>query len=318
MSVAVCMIVRNEAHHLKACLQSVQGVVDEIVVVDTGSQDQTKAIAQQCGARVFDFVWQDDFAAARNESLRHATSDWILYLDADERLRSEDKQLFLHLLSDKETVAYYVNVASKLAGSEPMAVHVGQYPRLFRNFPGVRFQGRIHEQIIDSLKTTGKPIKNCALTIQHLGYSNSEELTRKYARNLKLLNRQITEEPDNAFAHYCLGNLYDMMGKTDLAIELCQKAVAKNSSLLKAHFLLANNLMKKGQLHQARQAYLAARALAPSVPEIYYNLAVISIKQKDYRSAIEFFRDLMKINPDYLNVSRKIAACYIKLGVRVQ
>jgi glycosyltransferase involved in cell wall biosynthesis len=82
--ISLCLIAKNEAANLPACLHSAAGLVDEIIVVDTGSTDRTKEVAAGLGARVFDFAWCDSFAAARNESLHHATGDWILWLEADE------------------------------------------------------------------------------------------------------------------------------------------------------------------------------------------------------------------------------------------
>lgn len=86
MKLSLSMIVKNEERFLPGCLESVKGLVDEIVIVDTGSTDGTKKIAESCRAKIIDFKWCDDFSAARNESLRHVTGDWVLYLDADERL----------------------------------------------------------------------------------------------------------------------------------------------------------------------------------------------------------------------------------------
>ena len=82
-SVSACMIVKNEADNLDRCLRSLKGAVDDIIVVDTGSTDETVSIAKRHHAQVLTFTWCDDFAAARNESIRHATSDWVLWLDAD-------------------------------------------------------------------------------------------------------------------------------------------------------------------------------------------------------------------------------------------
>jgi glycosyltransferase involved in cell wall biosynthesis len=91
---SLCLIAKNEEAHLPACLPSVEGLLDEMIVVDTGSTDRTKEVAAQLGARVFDFPWVDSFAAARNESLRHATGDWILWLDGDELFTEADRQKF--------------------------------------------------------------------------------------------------------------------------------------------------------------------------------------------------------------------------------
>src|ERR1700722_2065782 len=112
--VSLCMIVRNEADKLAACLQSAAGLMDEMIVVDTGSTDATRDVAAGCGARVVNFVWVDDFAAARNESIRHATGDWIFWLDADEQLdenaRGKLRSLVADLKSDK--VAYVMQQLS--------------------------------------------------------------------------------------------------------------------------------------------------------------------------------------------------------------
>src|SRR3712207_5969033 len=90
--VSLCMIVKDEEHNLPDCLGPVAGLFDELVVVDTGSSDRTKEVAAALGARVFDFPWCDSFAAARNESLRHATGDWVFWLDADDRIEEPDRR----------------------------------------------------------------------------------------------------------------------------------------------------------------------------------------------------------------------------------
>ena len=99
---SLCMIVRDEERYLAGCLESVVDLVDEIVVVDTGSTDSTPDIARRFGARVFNFQWVDDFSAARNESLRHATGEWIFWLDADERLDAPNRRKFQQLLTKLE------------------------------------------------------------------------------------------------------------------------------------------------------------------------------------------------------------------------
>ena len=92
MSVSLCLMVRNEEAVLPGCLQSTADLVNEIIVVDTGSTDRTKEIAANFGAKVFDFPWCDDFAAARNECIRHATGEWIFWMDADERIDEANRE----------------------------------------------------------------------------------------------------------------------------------------------------------------------------------------------------------------------------------
>ena len=117
-TICLNMIVKNESQNLAACLQSVREAVDEIIVIDTGSTDNTRDIAQSAGARVFDFTWCDDFSAARNESIRHARGRYILWLDADDRLDPVEVQKlkqFKASLPDKQDRAYYLVVKSEAA-----------------------------------------------------------------------------------------------------------------------------------------------------------------------------------------------------------
>ena len=114
MRVSLCMIARNEALTLPRCLTSVAGLVDEIIVVDTGSSDNTRTVAQELGAQVHDFAWVDDFAAARNESLRHASGDWIFWLDGDEHLDADNRAKLRTLLDGltDENAAYLMTQRS--------------------------------------------------------------------------------------------------------------------------------------------------------------------------------------------------------------
>ncbi|MDT7961519.1 MAG: glycosyltransferase, partial [Armatimonadota bacterium] len=139
--ITLSMIARNEAEYLEECLKSVQGVVDEIVLVDTGSTDATPQIAEKYGAKVIYAEWQNDFAAARNIALQHATGDWILVLDADERLTPESKQAILNAVRHPQFVGYYLEILNEM-GAGDYFVH--RLVRLFRRVPYARWEGAIH------------------------------------------------------------------------------------------------------------------------------------------------------------------------------
>ncbi|GBD07708.1 SPBc2 prophage-derived glycosyltransferase SunS [bacterium HR21] len=209
--VSLSMIVRNEASHLPGCLESVREVVDEIVIVDTGSEDETCTIARQFGARLFRIQWTDDFAAARNEALRHCSGEWILYMDADERLHPDSARILRDFLQDvpDEVGGILCTIESphrREDGSQEL--HYGAYPRLFRNYgyPTIRFHGRVHEQISPSLVALGVQVVNSPLRILHLGYDQSPEvLQAKVQRNYRLLMRQVQEEPLDAYSWFQLG-----------------------------------------------------------------------------------------------------------------
>lgn len=222
------MIVKNEEKNLPGCLESVRGSVDEIVIVDTGSTDSTIEIATAYGAKVVKFEWINDFAAARNEALKNSSGEWILYLDADERLNiypNQDK--FRKMLTEvtEDIGALICTIESEhlqLDGS--VEHHRGGYPRIFRNYgyPRIAFQGRVHEQITPSIISIGKSIILSDITIEHLGYNVSREIMeQKIKRNYDMLIKHVSEEPLNAYAWYQLGQTLSHMalfGEAEKAI----------------------------------------------------------------------------------------------------
>jgi glycosyltransferase involved in cell wall biosynthesis/FMN phosphatase YigB (HAD superfamily)/cellulose synthase/poly-beta-1,6-N-acetylglucosamine synthase-like glycosyltransferase len=193
---SVCLIVKNEEQFIGQCLQSVKDLAQQIVVVDTGSTDRTVEIAKQFGAEVHSFTWCDDFSAARNAALMHVTGDWVLALDADEELSSQDHEKLRKAMSDDSTMAWrlpIVDVGRELDGCSYV-------PRLFRNGPGLFYLGRVHEQIFSSIEVRraewGLENKIGDATLIHHGYT--KELVRdrnKIERNLLLLEKAVQELP---------------------------------------------------------------------------------------------------------------------------
>src|SRR5262249_12474244 len=168
--VSLTMIVRNEEANLPACLTSAADLVDELIVVDTGSTDGTKAVANRFGARVHDFPWVDSFAAARNESLRHATGDWIFWLDADDRLDEDNRQSLRRLSAGLhwENAAYAMKCLC-LPDPKHKTTTAVDHLRLFRNHPAVRWQYRVHEQILPGIRRQGGRVLAADVVIHHAG-----------------------------------------------------------------------------------------------------------------------------------------------------
>jgi glycosyltransferase involved in cell wall biosynthesis len=222
--ISLTMIVKNESATLGRCLASVRDLVDEIIVVDTGSSDNTKDIARQYDAGIFDLPWPDSFAAARNESIRHASGQWLLWLDADEYFddaqRSKLRQL-ISGLSDKNTA--YVLLQRSVAANGS-AVLVSQV-RLFRNHPAIRWDYRVHEQILPSLKRAGHTIRNTDIVIEHSGYLDPALRLKKLDRNLRLLNLDLAERPNDPFTLFNLGWSFADSGRLSDAIPLLQRSL---------------------------------------------------------------------------------------------
>lgn len=193
---SVCLIVKNEERFLAQSLKSVRGLAAQLVVVDTGSTDRTVEIAREFGAEIHSFAWCDDFAAARNAALEHATGDWVLMLDADEELPPAQHARLRADMNNASAVAYRLPLINAGQESEGRSF----VPRLFRNLPGAAFKGRIHEQIFSSLIALAKPwgLKTALGSAQltHHGYSKDLVQDRnKVERNLKLLRAAVAEDP---------------------------------------------------------------------------------------------------------------------------
>jgi glycosyltransferase involved in cell wall biosynthesis len=224
---AATLIVRDEAAVLDACLGSIRDVVDEIVVVDTGSRDESVAIAERHGARVHRHPWSGDFAEARNEALRLASSDWILYIDADERLAPVGRDAVEALLTGAPEVAFRVLLKPD-ARSTPYLEY-----RLWRHDPRIRFVGTIHEKVVPAIhavsEADGRPIGRCDLLLEHVGYEGDQ--THKHRRNLPLLRRQLEVEPDNLFNLHHLARVLLGLGEDDEAERVLERAVATARAL---------------------------------------------------------------------------------------
>lgn len=201
---SLCLIVRVAETTIGAALASVRDLADELVVVDTGSVDGTRAVAAQYGARVVDFPWIDDFSAARNAALDAAGSEWILILDSDETLDAVDPAELRVLLADPEAMAYYLRireVGAQGPGDEYRMV------RLFRNRPEARYRFPVHEQIVPSLlalaEREGRRFKTSDLGISHTG-TPGRIAQGKGERNRRLLRAAIDGDPDNPYFHFQL------------------------------------------------------------------------------------------------------------------
>jgi tetratricopeptide (TPR) repeat protein len=220
MLLSATLIVKNEEKFLGACLASIQPLVDEIVVVDTGSTDRSRQMAVEAGARVEDFPWTGDFSAARNHALGLARGEWILYIDADETVRAEHLAEVRAQLAASRRFGYWVNLHPR-PGYTPYRML-----RLFRNDPAFRFTGIIHENIWQSiLKHHAETDAGTSrLTIDHLGYEGDQ--SHKNKRNLPLLHRALREDPTAVFVWSHLGGIYLDLGKPLFAERAWRSALA--------------------------------------------------------------------------------------------
>ncbi|OLP17763.1 glycosyltransferase [Leptolyngbya sp. 'hensonii'] len=229
MALSLCMIVKDEAALLPRCLSSLQGLVDEMIVVDTGSTDGTIAIAQQFGAQVHAFPWQDDFALARNESLQYARGEWILVLDADEVLVPEMIPVLRQSLTHDRTLL--INLVRQEVGAKQSPYSL--VSRLFRNRPDLRFSRPYHETVDDSVLAIvqaepGWQIADLAqVAILHDGYQEQAIASRdKVNRAQRILEKALIKQPHDAYLCSKLGALYLESGTPQRGLKLLQRGLA--------------------------------------------------------------------------------------------
>jgi glycosyltransferase involved in cell wall biosynthesis len=222
---SVCMIVKNEEGALPACLESIKGIWDELIIVDTGSTDKTTQIATQYGAQVHHFAWCDDFAAARNESIAHAKGSWVLWLDADDVILPEDAVRLRALCVKLAQKAHSLLIKSSADGGNTGSVF--NQIRLFPNHKGVHFEGRIHEQILPSLNAANIVVEFHTIKIIHTGYADPELVKKKHERNLKLMLEDVNTNPatTTAVRLWSIAGSYHDLGNWETAIEWYQKSL---------------------------------------------------------------------------------------------
>ncbi|WP_340025651.1 glycosyltransferase [Paenibacillus sp. FSL K6-1096] len=224
-TLGVQLIVKNEAELLPRCLSTLGGA-DEIIVVDTGSTDQSIAVAEKYGATVVEEPWAEDFSAARNTGLTHAASDWILVLDADETLQHSVESI-KDKLRGSTAEAYTVRIEN-LLGSRPEDRLYHSNVRLFRNGQGYRFSGRIHERVDDSIisRHGAAAIEPSDIEILHYGYlPGIMSAKNKISRNEHLLRLALAEEPDDPFYSYNLAVTCCQDGRLQEAEELLRRTL---------------------------------------------------------------------------------------------
>ncbi len=255
-TVSLLMIVRNEERNLAECLAPVASLFDEIVIVDTGSVDDTRRIAGRFTPHVFEFPWCDDFSAARNEALRHATGDWLFWLDADDRLSETDGVKLRALLRSlgREPRAYFMNTACSsqyACEGETLITH----PRLFRRHPDLRWEGRVHEQLRPEPASLGYELFFSDVLIRHVGYNDAAALQRKLNRDARLLRMDYAVDPGNPSTLLHLGLAYFHLGRTIQARQYLRQLLAtttvRSDYLRQVFCVLAVMEMREGKLLEA-------------------------------------------------------------------
>lgn len=311
---SVCMIVKDEAARLSACLESLGDLAAEIIVCDTGSTDETVAIATHHGAQVYSIGWPDDFAAARNQSLAKATQDWILVIDADETLTEAGQAQIRSILADDPVgdipIAQLLLVTWLRQEMGAQQSPYTQVSRLFRNHLSLTFNRPYHETIDDSADalTQAEPQWQVAqldtVALTHTGYADEAiQAQNKFERAQRLMARHLDAHPRDAYLCNKLGALHGAQGNWTKGLTLIERGLACDSDPvtqyeLHYHAGLANRQLNRPQ--QAQKHYQAA--LAVPIDErlklgTYLNLGSLYKHQGALKTAIALFERAVQLDP---------------------
>ena len=297
MKVSLCMIVKNEETSLPKCLGSVNNFVDEIVVLDTGSTDKTPQIAQQFGAKVHYFTWNNNFSSARNEALKYVTGDWILVLDADETLTDEIIPLLKTVISKEEYLV--INLVRQEVGSTQSPYSL--VSRLFRHHPNISFDRPYHALIDDSVTAilTQEPHWQIGylpgVAILHTGYQKAViNEQNKYAKAAAAMEEFFASHPNDAYVCSKLGALYMQMGKIDAGMELLNRGLNQLIGNQINEDQKPSNKLKYPQLQKIEVAF-DEDINYDILYELHYHLGIAYTHLQDVSSAISHYQAAVKL-----------------------
>ena len=338
-TLGLSMIVKNEAHTLQACLNSVQGVVRQIVVADTGSTDNTPDIARECGATVISVPWENDFAKARNAALVPMKTDWILVLDADEELDPEAKALLPSLMADREISGYSVTIRDYMSGTgsyflgqyshpnhsqierarEAPSYHDQRTIRLFRNHPEIYYFGRVHELVEYRICSLGLKYVPANIVIHHFGHLRSLQVRERKHYFYRDLGRiKVKEQPDNPFAWFELGIIeHQAFHNSTAALPCFQQVVRLHPPFTRAWLFIAMIEIEMNQPEQALATIRHAEGTEEAAPlrerlkgDALHNLGKIDEARAAYQRALQLG------DPDPL-LESKLGYTEVRLGETV-
>jgi len=299
--ISLCMIVRDEQEMLAQCLESVKTVVDEIIVVDTGSSDATVDIARKYGAKVYEHAWEDDFSKARNIALSYATQAWILVLDADERLSASAALQVKGILQACDCEGLRVKVRDLIHDSEDIGFLVNTSTRFFRNRAEYRYERKIHEQIDASILAAkiGPPPILSNLVVDHYGYlEQAVAKGRKRKRNLRLAEREAQTISDG-FSYYNVAVEYIRNKRYEEALTALNKSLALLdhglSVTAEVYHRKAICFMEMEKFDLAVKTLEEGLSLYPDFTDLMYQKAEALSHLHRYRDAIQAFLECRKM-----------------------
>jgi tetratricopeptide (TPR) repeat protein len=317
-TLSVCMIVRDEEEILPRCLNSVQTIADELIVVDTGSKDNTMSIADKFGAKVFQFEWCDDFSAARNESLKHANSDWVFQVDADDELVSDSVSSLKKAIRSPWCLIYLVRQDDGVDASRRFS----WIARLFRNHPSLRYSRPYHETVDESAKLIlheeprWKILQEPSIILNHEGYRAARVAKKKDRgkKSVSIMEAYLKENPNDSYILTKLGTIYCSQERYDKAEAYLNRAMALGPRWAETSYSLGVTLLKQKKVEAAMRCFKEAINADPLLCEAHAQLGAIYFEKEMYDKAGDELKRAHSINPESVNIRGLLAEAHAALG----
>ena len=324
MKLSACVIVKDEEKNLPKCLDSLRKIVSEIVIVDTGSTDNTKDVAKTFNARIIDFPWNNSFADAKNVAIEQAKGDWILFLDADEFLDKGSDIVLMNVLNKYENDSDIEAISCSMVhidNEKDVVIGKKQILRVFRNIKDIKYVGTIHEEPLRSnfgLKT----LLVSEIVIIHTGYSASI-LNNKFERNLNILLKKVENDKADAMTYYYLGGCNSGLGKFTDAIENVKVAFQyereKNQEIHQSiryqlYVILLRSMLSLGNRYNISEIELVLDEALRNYshhPEIVRYKAGVLLKKKKIREALQSFLEAIELDKNYIGLENNDFATYL-------
>jgi glycosyltransferase involved in cell wall biosynthesis len=308
-TVSVCLIVKNEERFIDQCLKSVRPIADEIVVVDTGSQDRTVEICRKYTDRIYVHPWRESFSEARNHYLEYATGDWIFQIDADEELVGEDIPAIRKAAETEGIDAVLVQIVSRMRDRRGEGVH--SVERMFRRNGVIRYEGRVHNRLVGFRNARIFPIR-----LIHHGYDPAEgSAQKKFERTAGLLKRDLEDDPENPLTWHYLGCSYLSVGRLGESLEASRKAIALSESrrdpnpvFLWTRYNAALCLYRQQDLDGAEAMATSALRLCERHIDSHFILTLVHYERGDWAR-------LIRHGTEYLRLVRRLRSTPEEFGI---
>ncbi|HWQ71629.1 MAG TPA: glycosyltransferase [Desulfitobacteriaceae bacterium] len=324
-TLSICMMVKNEERNLERCLESLRelmkNVASELIIVDTGSDDNTVAIAQRYTDRVYHHPWNNNFSEMRNISISYASGEWLFIIDADEELlEPQNLILFLKQTHPKSVAGGALLVKNLTADNAEKNIVVLNSARIFRNDGNFRYEGAVH-----NMPVINGQILEIEATLNHYGYNSTDHelMEQKFIRTSKILKDELEKNPDNIYYRFQLSVTYMMhkeygkaLEEIEQAYQIMEERAADKKKHLYVYCQLARSYMRLGKYQEVEKACLEGIAIENEYIDLYFYNAQAQAAQENYEQAIDNYCQFIKLveNFDKLEIKRNPAINHYTLS----